>query len=168
MKFLTWDVAIVAAFVLLLSYSILIRKHKSLATLISLYIAYVLASAWGDRITQFLSGQRVLPNHVWIQANLSSPVVQSALMLIVAFLISAFIKLGGRRSKYSVPEVVLYVICTVALGALFTVTFLSPSQRDVALAGSKILPYIYNWRELVLVVPVFLMVFFGIYGNEET
>lgn len=167
LKLITWDSAIAATFVILLAYSLLIRKHKSLATLISLYIAYVMASTWGDRIAEFLSGQSMLPNHVWIRANVSTSVVQTILMLIVTFLISTFLKLGGKRSKYSSVEVTLYVLATVALATLFIITFLQPDQRDLALKVSKIVPFVYKWREWILVLPVFLMIFFGVYGNEE-
>lgn len=167
MRFITWDSGIIAALALLLAYSLLIRKHKSLATLVSLYVAYVMASAWGERIAEFFAGNRVLFNQVWIKANASPPLVQAVLMVVIAFLLSSFIKLAGRRSRYSVVEVVIYAVCTLALAVMFILSFLSPAQREVAMASSKIVPYIYNWRQVILVVPVLAMIFFGIYGDDE-
>ena len=167
MRFITWDSGILGGLALLLAYSLLIRKHKSLATLVSLYVAYVIASAWGERIAEFFAGNRVLFNQVWIQANASPPLVQAVLMILVAFLLSSFIKLAGRRSRYSMVEVAVYAVCTLALAVMFILSFLSPEQRALAMESSKLVPYIYNWREIILVVPVLAMIFFGIYADEE-
>jgi hypothetical protein len=167
MKFITWDTGIVAAFAILLAYSLLIRKHKSLATLVSVYIAYVMASTWGDAITAYLSGDRVVLNQVWIKANASPLLVQSLLMVLVALLLSAFLKLGGRRSKYSAVEVMAYTVSATALTIMFIISFMTPEQLAHTLTISRLVPYIYKWRQIILVVPVFVMVFFGIYGNEE-
>ena len=167
MKFLTWDIGILAAFGLLLAYSLLIRKHKALATLVSVYIAYVMTGTWGERIAEFFMGDRVLMNQVWIKANASPFVVQAILLVVLTFLLSSFLKLGGRRSRYSVVEVVIYSISTLALAVMFIISFMTPEYRDVVLAASRIMPHIYNWREWILGVPVLLMVFFGIYSTEE-
>jgi hypothetical protein len=167
MKFITWDTGILAGFILLLAYSLLLRKHKALATLVSVYIAYIMASTWGDPISQFFSGDRVLANQVWVQANASPVLVKSLLLVIVTFLLSTFLKLGGKRSKYSAVEVVLYVTSTMALFVMFVISFMGPEMRDHTLSISQIVPYIYRFKDWILVIPVFFMVFFGIYGSEE-
>lgn len=167
MHFITWDVGILAALALLVAYTIIIRKHKSLATLVSVYIAYVMTSVWGDRVTGFFAGDRVLFNQVWIKANASPFIVQTALLIVITFLLSTFLKLGGRRSRYSLIEVVVYAVSTLAVTIYFMLTFASPELRTQILAHSKIIPYIYAWREWVLVIPIFLMILFGIYGNDD-
>ena len=167
MKFITWDTGIIAVFVVLLAYSLLIRKHKSLATLVSIYIAYIMASAWGGQIASFFAGNSLLLNRVWIRASLSPVLVESAFMLLIAFLLSTFIKLGGRRSKYTSIEVIAYATSTMALAVMFIVSFMTPEIRDHTCSISKIVPFVYHWRQWILVVPVFLMIFFGIYANED-
>ena len=167
MHFLTWDSAIIAALGLLLSYSLLIRKHRALATLVSLYIGYLMATVWGDRVVEFFAGDRVFLNQVWIKSNASPFAIDSILMLLVAFLLSSFIKLGGRRSRYSVLEVSVYASCSLAVAVMFMLSFMTPPMRDHVLASSRIVPYIYQWREWVLVVPIFAIIIFGIQGNEH-
>lgn len=168
MKFLlTWDSGIVAALGLLLAYSLLIRKHKSLATLVSVYVGYAMAMLWGERISQFFSGDRVFLSQVWIKANASPFLVKSIILVLVAFLLSSFIKLGGRRSRYSAIEVSAYAIATLAITVAFIVSFMEPAMRQQVLSASKIVPYIYDWREWIICAPVFLIVFFGIYGNDD-
>lgn len=167
MKFITWDIGVVAAFCLLLAYSLLIRKHKALATLISVYIAYVMAASWGERISQFFTGDRVLFKQVWIQANASPFVVRAILLVILTFLLSSFIKLGGKRGRYSMPEVGVYATCTLALAVMFIISFMPPEMHDAVMKTSKILPLVDRFREWVLVVPVFAMIFFGIYGDDD-
>jgi hypothetical protein len=167
MQSISWDISIVAALGLLLAYSLLIRKHKALATLLSVYIAYLLAATWGSTVTEFFSGDRVIFKSVWIQANATPFAVESILLVAFTFFISAFMKLGGKRSKYSIPEVVVYAVSTLALAVMFMLSFMTPDARDAAMHGSKILPYIYQYRQWILGVPIALVVFFGIYTNED-
>ncbi len=167
MKFITWDAGIIAGFVILLAYSLLIRKHKALATLVSIYIAYVMASTWGPAVADFFAGNRVVANQVWIRANVSPVLVQALMLFLVTFLISTFLKLGGKRSKYSSIEIVLYALGTMGLFVMFVLSFMTPEARDNTLQTSRLVPLIYHFRDWILVVPVFCMVFFGIYTSEE-
>jgi|GEM_PF-5665076 len=164
---LTWDIAIVAILALLMAYSLLIRKHKSLATLVSVYIAYFIATSWGTWIAGFFNGNRVSVSNVWIKANATPFAVEVALLVIFTFLLSTFIKLGGKRGRYSMVEVAAYSICTVALGFMFVLLLMPDAQRTLILQTSHIAPFIYNWRQWILIVPVFVMIYFGIYGDEE-
>lgn len=168
MQLLTWDTGILAALGLLLAYSLLLRKHKALATLVSVYVAYLVTSAWGSFVAQFFTGDRVLFKSVWIQANMSTYTIEAALMVLTALLLSTFLKLGGKRSRYSFLEVTLYAIATLALGVMFIISFMPPETRDAAFATSHILPMVYQFRQWVLGVPVLLMIVFGIFTSEES
>jgi hypothetical protein len=167
MKYLTWDIGILAALGLLLAYSLLIRKHKSLATLVCVYIGFVMANAWGERASAFFSGDRVFLSQMWIKANASPFVVQAVLMVGITFLVSSFVKLGGRRSRYSALEVAVYAICTMALAVMFLISFMSPEMREHAFAASRILPLVHQFREWVLAVPIVAVIFFGLYSEDE-
>jgi hypothetical protein len=167
MRSLTWDIGILAVCAILVAYSIFIRKHKSLATLVSVYIAYFIATSWGTKIAAFFSGDRVVFNNLWIKANATPFSIQVALLVLFTILLSSFVKLGGRRSRYSLAEVILYSISTVALALMFIMLLMPDPLRESVLQSSKIAPYIYNWREWVLVVPVFVMIYFGIYGDDD-
>lgn len=168
MKFLTWDIGIIAALGLILAYTLLIRKHKSLATLLSVYVAYFVAASWGGKLSQLLSGDRVLFNQVWIKGAVTPFVAQAALLVIFTFILSAFLKLGGSRSRYSLIEVVIYGLCTVGVGVMFLTLFMTPEVRDQFFVQSQILPLVYQWRDWILMVPVFVIIFFGIYGDENS
>lgn len=155
------------AFGLLLAYSLLIRRHKALATLVSTYMAMMVAVLWGDAVAEFFSGDRVLFNQVWIQASASAFTVKTALLVGLTGLLSAFMKLGGRRSRYSTGEVLVYVTATMALATVFMLDFMPPDMRASVVAGSDILPLVQKFREWIIVVPTFLVVFFGIQGDDE-
>lgn len=167
MRLLTWDTGILAALGLLLAYSLLLRKHKALATLVSVYIAYLMTSTWGSFVAQFFTGDRVLFKSVWIQANLNTYTIQAILLVATTLLLSTFLKLGGKRSRYSFIEVVIYAVFTLALAVMFIISFMSPDIRQAAFASSHILPIVYQFRQWVLGLPVLLMVFFGIFTSEE-
>src|SRR5438309_1505162 len=143
MKLITWDTGILAAIAIILAYSLLLGKHKSLATLVSTYIAYVMASAWGEPISAFFAGDKPIFNQVWIKANASPFLVQSVLMIVVALLLSTFLKLGSRKTKFSTAEVILYSVSATALAIVFVISFMNPAQRDQAMQVSRLLPIIY-------------------------
>lgn len=167
MRPLTWDIGILAVLAILVAYSVFIRKHKSLATLVSVYISYFIATSWGDKIAGFFNGDQVLLSSVWIQANATPFAVQVTLLVIFTFLLSSFIKLGGRRSRYGLVEVGAYSVCTVALGLMFILLIMPEDLRQTVLASASIPPLVYDWREWILVIPVFVMVYFGIYGDDD-
>lgn len=167
MRAITWDIGIAAALGLLLAYTILIRRHKSLATLMSVYMAYFVAASWGSRLAQLFSGDRVLFNQVWVRGALTPFVAEGLLLVIFTFVLSAFLKLGGSRTRYSMIEVIVYCVCTVGVGVMFLTLFMSPEGREAIFQHSKILPLIYQWRDWVLMVPVFVIIYFGIYGDDE-
>jgi len=167
MHALSWDIGIIAFLALLVAYSLLIRKHKALATLVSVYISYFIATSWGQQIAGFFNGDRVSASNIWIKANATPFTIEVVLLVVFTFLLSSFIKLGGKRSRYGLIEVIAYSICTVALGLMFILLLMPDAQRAVALQASHIIPFIYTWREWVLVIPVFVMIYFGIYGDDE-
>lgn len=165
--FLTWDIAIVSSLAILLAFSIIIHRAKALAILVGLYISFYISSVWGVRIAQFFAGNRVLMDQIWIKSSISTYMVQSILLFVITILLAAFLKLGGKRSKYSIVEVTLYSICAVALALVFIVSFMPMDVLQINLEHSYILPIIYHWREWILILPVFVMVFFGIYSDEN-
>ena len=85
---LTWDIGIAGVAALLTAYSILIRKHRSLATLVSTFIAYFIATGWSQRISEFFNGDRVLFNNVWIKANATPFAVSVTLLVLFTVLLS--------------------------------------------------------------------------------
>lgn len=167
MKAITWDIGILAVLGLILAYTLLIRRPKALATLLSVYVAYFVAASWGARLAQLFSGDRVLFNQVWIKGAMTPFVASTILLIVFTFLISMFMKLGGSRARYKVFEVTIYAILTVALGVMFTTLFMTPEGREAAFSHSRILPFIYQWRDWILMVPVFVIIYFGIYGDED-
>jgi hypothetical protein len=167
MNSVTWDIGILAALGLLLAYTLLIRKHKALATLMSVYVAYFVAASWGGRLAELFSGDRVLFNQVWIKGEITPFIAQAALLVIFTFVISAFLKLGGSRSRYSMLEVIAYAVCTVAVAVMFLTLFMAAEQRESVFEQSRLLPWAYLWRDWILMVPVFVIIYFGIYGDDD-
>ena len=167
MQALTWDIGCGAVLALLVAYTVLIRRHKSLATLVSVYIAYFVATAWGERFSALLSGDQVLLHSVWIRAHASPELVQSLLLIIFTFVISAFLKLGGKRSRYGTFEIVTYAICTVAVGSVFVLLFLPDAMRETIIATSRVAPFLYKWREFIMMIPVIAIIYFGIYASDD-
>ena len=167
MRFLTWDTGIVAAFALLLAYCLLMQRHKALAALISGYIAYLLTVAYGTAIAGFFTGDRVILKSVWIQTNTTPFTVQAAFFILATLVLTIFLKLSGKRSRFSVAEVILYVMATVLLESMFITSLMSDSVRTDVFAVSKILPLVYQFRQWIIGLPIILILAFGLSRGEE-
>ena len=164
---LTWDLGIGIAAAVIFAYYFLIRRHKALATLVSVYIAYMVALVWGDPLAAIFTGDRVIFNSIWVQGDITPYLVKIALFLLLVIMLSTFLKLGGRRNRYGAPETVGYTLCVVALLLTLTV-LLTPAATQTFLSHrSHIIDFLLEWKNWVEVVPVFIMIYFGIYGEED-
>lgn len=167
MQGVTWDVGIGIVAAILFVYSFFIRRHKALATVVSVYVAFLIAQNWGDPLAELFSGDRVIFNNVWIQGNITPFVVKISLLSLLVVLLSTFMKLGGRRSRYGLLEVAVYTVSLVALSLTYAL-LLMPSDMRIAIAeDSYVVRFLIDWKDWVQVVPVFAIIYFGIYGDEE-
>lgn len=167
MKPITWDIVIASVFLILLLFCILIRRHKALSALVAVYISYIVTVNWGDKLAGLFTGDRVILGQIWFKANFPTYMVQGFLFLLVCVLIISFVKFSGKRSHYSNLEVSVYVFLAVALGTVFLTAFLPADLRLKVMNGSKILPMINKFRELIVLLPVIMMIFFGLYSSED-
>lgn len=167
MKSITWDIVIASVFLILLLFCILIRRHKALSALVGVYISYIVTVNWGDKLADLFTGDRVIFGQIWFKVNIPRYQVQVFLFLLVCFLIISFVKFSGRRSHYSNFEVSIYVLLAVALGTVFVLSFLPADLKAKALNGSRILPTVNKLREYMVLIPVFAMIFFGFYNNDD-
>ena len=164
---ITWDIGIGLVLAGILTFTLLIRKHKALSMLVSTYIAFFVSESWAGPVTSFFKGERTLFSNFWVQANVNQYTVSLTLFFSFIILLSMFVKLSGKRSRYSAFEVVTYGVSTTALWLIFILQVMPPSLKNAVLQASQFAPVVYDWRDYVLAVPLFLMIYFGIYHNEE-
>jgi len=167
MQGVTWDVGIGIAAAVLFAYSFFIRRHKSLATLVSVDIAFLIAQNWGTPLAQLFSGDRVIFSNVWIQGNITPFVVKVGLFVLLMILLSTFMKLGGKRARYGILEVAVYTICLVALTIVYALLLMPEGMQTAIASESVVVKFLLEWKDWVQVLPVFVIVYFGIYGDEE-
>ena len=167
MRPITWDIIIASVFLILLLFCLLIRRHKALSALVSVYIAYIVTVNWGDKTAGLFTGERVLFGFVWLKSAVPSYIVQASLFLLIAVLIMTLVKFSGKRSHYSTLEVSVYVTLAVALGTVFLVAFLPSDIRAKVFSSSKIVPIIYKCRDYIVLIPVIAMMFFGVYNSDD-
>jgi hypothetical protein len=162
---LSWDAIILTIAGVLAAYSIVVRRHKALATLVAAYIGYLVAVVWGPRLAGLFSADSA--GGVWVAASVTPYMVSIALLLIVTFLLSSFMKLGGKRGRYGILEVIVYALLTVLLILVALLMLMPESMRAEVFLSSRIAPFVYAWREWVIALPVFAMVYFGVFRDEE-
>ena len=168
MSFLTWDTGIVAAFAVMLAYCLLLQRHKALAALISSYVAYVLTVAYGSSVAGFFTGDKVIFKSVWVQANATPFAVEMAFFLLTIVVLTIFLKLSGKRSKFKIVEVVLYIVAATLLAVMFITSLMPDDVRANVFAVSKIVPLVYQFRQWIIGLPIILILIFGLSrGGEE-
>jgi hypothetical protein len=121
----------------------------------------------GDKLVGLFWGDRVIFQSVWIKSNLPPHVILAGFFLILLLLLTFFLKLGGKRSRYGALEVLFYCVGAVTLAAVFTMAFLPGDLRAHILSQSKVMPFLNNFREWVTVAPVILILIFGIGKDDE-
>lgn len=154
MQLPTWDVFIGIAFVIGVAYGFVLRREKTITTLLSTYIGLVIASSFSDSIYSFFQGDTVIANQVWIKSNASLTTISIAVFLISTFLVSGSINSSSTRSGDTSPlEVIIFSALNVALIISVILGFLPEEVRASTIEGSRAANMIYAFRTWWVVVP---------------
>jgi len=154
MQLPTWDVFISLAFVIGVAYGFILRREKTITTLLSTYIGLVIASSFSDTIFSFFQGDTVIANQVWIKSNASLSTISIAVFLISTLLVSGSINSSSTRSGDTSPlEVILFSALNVTLIISSILGFLPEEVRATTIEGSKAASTIFAFRTWWVIVP---------------
>lgn len=167
MQGITWDVALLMVAAIFVAFCVLVRRPTSLASLVSVYMAYVVTLIWGDRIAQLAHGDHLVVGQIVWNFTTSPLTIQLACFLTMLIALTIFMKVGGRKSRYTTSEVVINSLLAVIVAAILALSIMPADARIQLLGGSLVLTRLYDWREWLMALPVLSIIAFGMHHGEE-
>jgi hypothetical protein len=163
----TWDIAIGAAAGVIAVYTFIMRRHKALTLLLSAYVSYAVTIIWGNPFAELFTGERAVFSNVWIKSNAQPYMVQIGLFILVLLLLTSFVKLGGKRGRYGLLETAVYSAGAVIVSVTAALLLMPPAIREQVSSQSLLLPTIFRFADWAILVPVFLIIFFGVISSDD-
>ena len=146
------DIFIGLAFVLGIAYGFILKRDKTIATLCSVYMSWVIASSFSEQVFKFFNGNATIGNQVWIRSNASLSTISIAIFLISILFISGAINSNASRSSDISPlEVIVYSGFTMALILSTVMVFLPTASSQHYMEISKAAKILVNYRTLLIV-----------------
>jgi hypothetical protein len=161
----TWDLIITLMLIVGIGYGVILQRERILATLVGVYVGMVVAQNWGPSVYQFLSGNTILFDQLWIKANASPFAIKALLFgLIVVFLtIKSDFSQSMKESNAPLSGlmVIAYSFLTTTLTISAILSFLPPAQLNAITIRSNLADFLVDNFILWLVLPVIAMIIGG-------
>ena len=146
------DIFIGLAFVLGIAYGFILKRDKTITTLCSVYMGWVVASTFSDQVFNFFNGNATIGNQIWIRSNASLSTISIAIFLIsILFISGAINSTASRSSDISPLEVIIYSAFTMALILSTVLVFLPTASSQHYTEISKVAKILMNYRTLFVV-----------------
>lgn len=159
----TWDLFITLFFIIGVGYGFILQREKVVVTLVASYVALVVTQVLMPLFQQFFAGDKTLFNSIYLKANASPFVIQTALFAVLVVLLTVRSGLTGHKTRgFLIPlEVLAYSALNSALIVATVLTFL-PEDRQASLAAtSKVAKFLMAYHTWWLVLPAILLVVTG-------
>lgn len=161
------DLVLLGAAGTLAAFGALLKRHVPVTLLLGVPLGYLTSTVWGPRVATFFGNWSYVDGQPPLQPLTEVAGGQVAVLVLVTILVGSFAKLGGRRGRYGVSEVVIASLLVVVLLAVLSLTFLEPAAREAWFARSSTLQMLFEGRAWVLALPVFHLVIFGLLGSSD-
>ena len=146
------DIFIGLAFVIGIAYGFILKRDKSITTLCSVYMGWVIASSFSDQVFKFFNGNATIANQVWIRSNASLSTISIVIFLLsILFISGAINSTASRSSDISPLEVIIYSGFTMALILSTILIFLPTAASQHYLEVSRVAKILVNYRTIFVV-----------------
>ena len=141
-------------------YGFMMQREKIMAALLACYMGIVIVSIWAEPIKQFFEGKKTIAN-TWVQSDASPATIKIFLFLIIIGLVAAKADIAvGRDSSLMAPlEILAYSFITGMLIASTVFSYLPETTQTMVMEQTKLIHYLRDYRTLLLIAPVILIVF---------
>lgn len=160
-----WDVLLLAVAGVFLAFAIVALHSRIIGSLLSVYAAYLIANVWGHSLWQILTGGQPL---FGFSLSLSVPeyVVTSSLFIALWLLFTTFV---GFARKVHMPlwEVLIHASFAISFAISSVLTFMNDEQRALITGQSAAANLLFNQHKLLLIVPVFFLLFSAIRHDDD-
>ena len=162
----SWDLFIGLFFVVGIGYGLVLQRDRSVTTLLSAYVALIVAQTWAVPISDFLNGNKAILN-VYIAGRVSPFGITAGLFVVFIILLAQ--KSGmrsGRSSNMGSFEILLFSFFSTAIIIATILSFMPADQLANILAQSKLATMLTRFHTPLIIVPPMAVIFFGIRRGE--
>jgi hypothetical protein len=162
----SWDLVITLTFVIGVTYGFIMLRDKVLVTLLSLFAGNVIANMFAEPIQKFFSGDTAILNKIWVESSASPFAIKLVLFGAVILIIGAKSGLGGRRSGFSVFELVAYSFFNVCIALSTIFSFMPAEQLKGYTDASKLAAFLIHHQLLWFIAPLVILAVIGHASNR--
>lgn len=159
----TWDLFISLFFIIGVAYGFILQREKVIVTLVAAYVALAATEVLMPLFQQFFVGDKTLFNSIYLKANASPFVIQTAIFGVLTVLLTVRSGLTGHKVRgFLIPlEVLAYSALNSAFIISTVLTFLEEDKKASLAISSKIAKLLIAYHDWWIVVPIILLIVTG-------
>ncbi len=160
----SWDAVIILVYVIGIGYNVILHRERVAGHIASAYIALAVTSVIHPFVFDFLHGNKMLLNQIWIKSNASPAMVAGMTFLILTIVLSSFLSViptGRRSDDLSAIESFIYSFLWVTLLISTVMSFMPEDRRAVFIAQSRFMGLIWQYHTWWLIIPAFALIYSG-------
>lgn len=158
----TWDLIITLLLIVGIGYGVVLQRERILSTLVGIYIGIVIAQNWGPSVYQFLSGNNVLWDQLWIKSNASPFAIKAVLFGLVVILLTVKSDFAQSIRESKAPlsglMVIAYSFLTTTLAISAVLSFLPKAQLNAITTRSNLADFLVSHYILWIVLPIIALI----------
>jgi len=167
----SWDAVIVLVYVIGMGYTIILHRERLAGYIASAYISLAVTAVIYKPIYDFLTGNKMFMNQIWVQSNASPQMVAGVTFVILAIALASFLSImptGRRSDNLAIWENIIYSALWVTFMISSVMSFMPDDRRLVFTISSKFMNLIWQYHTIWLIVPAFLLIFSGYRRGSNT
>lgn len=160
----SWDAVIILIYIIGMGYNIILHRDRVAGHIAAAYIALAVTTVVSAPIYEFLNGNKIFLNQIWIRSNASPQMVSSIIFLGLTVLLASFLSViptGRKSDNLGMFELALYSFLWVTLLVSTILSFIPEDKRMVYITQSNLMHLVWQYHVWWLVLPAILLVWSG-------
>ena len=160
----SWDAVIILIYIIGMGYNIILHRERVAGHVAAAYIALAVTTVLSSPIHEFLIGNKLFLNQIWIKSSASPQMVSAVLFLGLTIVLSSFLSViptGRRSDNLGVLELFIYSFLWVTFLISTILSFIPDDKRMIYVTQSKLMHVIWQYHVWWLVLPALLLIWSG-------
>lgn len=160
----SWDAVIILIYVIGIGYTVILHRERLAGYIAAAYISLAVTAVIASPLHDFLNGNKMFLNQIWIKSNASPQMVAGLTFIILAIILASFLSVipNGRKSDtLAIWETLIYSFLWVTFMVSSVLSFLPEDRRLIFTIQSKSLSLIWQYHTWWLILPAVLLIYSG-------
>lgn len=165
----SWNMAIIAVFLIGIAFGYILQRDKIIATLYAVYVSLIISQTFSGPIQQFFHGDKTLAGF-WINASIDPFYVKTGLFLIVIILLSLkaeFTISNKSKGVLSPLEIIAYSVMVAGLVMTTIFNFMPTAMQESIMAKSTFAQLITGKYIWWVSLPVVIIIISGFFNKKK-